>query len=249
MEVERTRVFAIAEDEDHVARVVTISERIERLVESTPQRGWRVRFDSGWKSRDERRAIAGEALADDDLSAERADADDILLQEAGEEVRRGIPQQRQMACHAAGDIEHHDQPDGLRCVVELRDRLRPAFVTYLELIPREGRDEAAVAVRHGDEDPDGVASGPKGWLLVPGRTERHERAGDQRPACEEPRHSSVLRPQAWQPATSHNTIRPNAAPTARRPACWMSAGRFVLLCATWPREKGRWWVCVSCGRT
>ena len=38
---------------------------------------------------------------------------------------------------AARDVQHHDQPDGLRLVVELRERLGLALVADLELILRQ----------------------------------------------------------------------------------------------------------------
>ena len=66
--------------------------------------------------------------------AERADARDVVGPQPREELQRGGAQERQVAHHAARDVQHHDEANGLRGVVEQRDRLRLPFVTHLEVV-------------------------------------------------------------------------------------------------------------------
>ena len=98
-------------------------------------------------------------------------------------------QQRQVALHAARDVQHDDEPDGLGRVVEQRDRLRLAFVAHLEVVPRERRDEPAVSIGHGDEDADGVARAAKDRLLRRAGAEHPENTRGKRSVREEPRHA------------------------------------------------------------
>ena len=74
-------------------------------------------------------------------------------------------QQRQVAFHAARDVEHDDEPDRLRRVVEERDRLRLALVADLEIVLFEIGDQASVVVRDRDEHADRVAGAAEGRLL------------------------------------------------------------------------------------
>ena len=100
----------------------------------------------------------------------------------------GGAQQRQVALHAAGDVEHDDQPDRLGRVVELGDRLRLALVAHLEVVLRQRRDEPAVSIGHGDEDTDGVAAAAEDRLLEPGRGHGGNDAGGQRHTRQQPFH-------------------------------------------------------------
>ena len=119
-----------------------------------------------------------ERWADLDLVSERSDASEIVLGEAREELRRGRAQQGQIALHAAGDVEHHDEANRLRLVLELRERLRMTVVPDLEVLARERRHEAAVLVRDGREDADDVAAAAKGRGLLARRAQRaHETDG------------------------------------------------------------------------
>ena len=99
---------------------------------------------------------------------EGADARDVLWQEPPEQLCAGGAQQRQVAFHAARDVEHDDHPDRLGPVIELGDRLRLAVVAQLELVLGEIGDELAVAIGDGGEHANGVAAGAKGRLLRAG---------------------------------------------------------------------------------
>ncbi len=77
-----------------------------------------------------------------------------------------VTQQRQIALHAAGDVQHHDQADGLRAAVVLRERLRLSVVSHLEVVAGQRRDEAPVPIRDGHEDPNGIASATKDLLVA-----------------------------------------------------------------------------------
>ena len=120
---------------------------------------------------------------------ERADARDVVRAEPREELLRGGAQQRQVALHAARDVQHDDEPDGLGGVVEQRDRLGLPFVAHLEVVPRERRDEPAVSIRHGDEDTDGVARAAEHRLLPPGRAKHAKDARGERQIREGPSHA------------------------------------------------------------
>jgi hypothetical protein len=68
--------------------------------------------------------------------------------------------------HGARDIEHHDEPDELRTVIEERNRLRTTVVPDLEITLSERRDDSVVTVRHHDEGTYRVARDPEHrWLL------------------------------------------------------------------------------------
>ena len=107
----------------------------------------------------------------------------ILAAEPREELLGGPAQQRQVALHAARHVEHHDEPNRLRGVVEDRDRLRLAVVAHLEVVTRQRGDEPPVAVGDGDEDPNQVALAAKGWRLLGPVGQERGRAQAQGSGC------------------------------------------------------------------
>ena len=80
-------------------------------------------------------------------------------------VGRGT-QQREVALHAARNVQHDDEPYRLRRVVEQRDGLRLALVAYSKASCCSVGDEAAVSIHHGDEDPHGVPDTAKNRRLL-----------------------------------------------------------------------------------
>ena len=190
-------VLAVAQHEDDLARLVTVVERTERLVDRAPERRRRIGRDRGRQRGGERLRVVRERRADGDLVPERADTRDIFRTKPREELRARGAQQRQVALHAAGDIQHDDEPDRPGRVVELGDRLRRAFVAHFEAVLREGRDEPAVPIRHGGEDSNGVAPAAEDGLIRPGGAEHTNETGNECPAREELLHAyHSLHPQA-----------------------------------------------------
>ena len=112
-----------------------------------------------------------ERRADGDLVPERTDAREVVGTQPREELRAGAAQQRQVALHAAGHIQHHNEADGLRTVVELDDRLRLPLIAHFEVVLPECGHQPAVSIRDRDEDAYSVAPGAKDRLLRPGRAE------------------------------------------------------------------------------
>ena len=168
-EADRAAVLPVAQHEDH-ATLFASSPNASSASSTARQSGvgasGAIAFGSAARSSS---GFARERRTDGDLVPERADARAVVRAEPREELLRGGAQQRQVALHAARDVQHDDEADGLRGVVEQRDRLRLPFVAHLEVVPRERRDEAAVSIRHGDEDTDGVARAAENRLLPPGR--------------------------------------------------------------------------------
>ena len=120
--------------------------------------------------------------------AERTNAGHVLLLKTSKELRPCGAQQRQIALHAAGHVEHHDQLDRLRSIVEQSDRLRLALVAHLEFVLCQGRHQPTIAVDHGDEDTDDVAAAAEDGLLEPGRGHGGNDAGGQRHTRQQPFH-------------------------------------------------------------
>src|SRR4030095_15597019 len=79
--------------------------------------------------------VARERGTDDNVTSECPDAGAVIGAEPREELFGGSTQQRQVTLHAARHIQHDDEPDRLRCVVEQRDRLRLAPVPGFTNIP------------------------------------------------------------------------------------------------------------------
>ena len=127
-------VLAIAQHEHDLALVFGGAERVERVARSRATAASVHPVRSRWAMRRRARRGARERRADRDVAAERPDPRDVAGPQAREQLRRGAAQQRQVARHAAGHVEHHDQPDRLRAVVELGQRLRFAFVADLEVL-------------------------------------------------------------------------------------------------------------------
>src|SRR6185295_8457735 len=94
-----------------------------------------------------------------------------------EEFIGGLTQQRQVALHAAGDVEHRDQSNRLRRVVEDGNRLRLALVADLEVALLEVRDEMTILVHDGDEHADGFTRALEGRLLLLLRVRGDQRQG------------------------------------------------------------------------
>ncbi len=69
----------------------------------------------------------------------------------------------------------------MRTVVVLRERLRLPVVTNLEVLARERRDEAAVPIRDGDEDPNRVACATKHLLPAAGGGVLNQNGQQQEP--------------------------------------------------------------------
>ena len=111
-----------------------------------------------------------------------------------------LAQQRQVALHAARHVEHHDEPDGLRRVVEQDDRLRLALVAHLEVVLRQRRHEPPLAVGHGDEHPHDVAAASEHRLLRTSAETLHtgRRRERRTRAIEPPDPSTVLHALALQ---------------------------------------------------
>ena len=136
--------------------------------------------------------------------SERAEAHTVVGTEPGQQFPGALAQQRQIALHAARDVEHHDEADGLWRVVEERDRLRLAFVTNLEVLLLERGDETAVTIGDGDEHADGVAGAAKRRLLLSGRAKcrAYTRGEDSR--REDPGHT--LSPNSRRQAPHSSSI-------------------------------------------
>ena len=169
-------------------------------------------------------AVARERRADRDLVAKRPQARHVFWQQPLEELDGGAAQQRQIALHAPGDVEHDDEPDRLRAVVELRERLRLAVVADLEVVAAECRHEPAVPVGHGDEDTDRVASRAEDLLCERRRTRCRKGQPHQRQA-REPKRTANRAPRTANPRTANPRLmtifivrdRPRA-PSPRRTA-------------------------------
>ena len=83
-----------------------------------------------------------------------------------EELLAPRPEQRQVALHAAADVEHDDDPDGLRRVVEDRQGLGAPVVEHLKVVAGQSRDEPVVFIGDGDEDRHAVADPAKDGRLL-----------------------------------------------------------------------------------
>ena len=194
---DRAGVLPVTQHEDHAARLVLVVECVHRLVERAPERRGRAGNNHLRQRPPELPGISRERRIDGDLVPERADARHVVGAERQEEQVGGFAQEREVALHAARDVQHDDEPDRLRGAVEERDRLRFAFVAHLEVVTAERRDEPAVSIRHGDEDTDRVARAAEDGLLASRRAEHTKGTGGERSAGEEPRHaqdSSIHRP-------------------------------------------------------
>ena len=183
-EVDRTGVLAVAQHENDLARLVALAERLDRIRQGAPQRRQGVGHDRRRQRGQQFLAVARESRADRDLVAKRPQARHVFWQQPLEELDGGAAQQRQIALHAPGDVEQDDEPDRLRAVVELRERLGLAVVADLEVVAAERRHEPAVPVGHGDEDTDRVASRAEDLLCERRRTRCREGQPHQRQARE-----------------------------------------------------------------
>ena len=76
----------------------------------------------------------------------------------------GPTQQRQIALHAARDVQHDDQANRSRRIVEEGDRLRAPLVPQFEIFLFQRGDEAIVAVGHRDEDADQITGTAEDYL-------------------------------------------------------------------------------------
>ena len=191
LEVERLVVLAVAEHQDRRPLLALFLERGESRIHRPPQRCRRVGLDDIGQRLTQRADVTRELLADDDVGAEAADAHTIVGAQAGEQLVRRIPQQRQVPLHAAGDIQQQHQPDRLRSVVEQCDRLRRPFVADLELVLREVGHQPAVLVQHGDEHAHEVRGAPEHRLLLRGRADHSHGQHAHRHDRGEPSHSTL----------------------------------------------------------
>ena len=149
-----------------MARIAIVgAKRLDRLDDGAPERCRRLWVDRRRQRRQQFARVAGERRADDDLLAEGPDPSPIVEPKVFDELRGAVAKQRQVSRHAAGHVEHHDETDRGRRVVEERDRLRLPFVANLEIVLRQRGDETAVLVRHRHEGANEIAAAAKGRRL------------------------------------------------------------------------------------
>ena len=181
----RTAVLAIAQHENHFAAVVLLAKGAHRLLDGAPERRRRIGRDRRRQRSVELARIVAERWADRDFVPEAPDARDVVLQKTSEELGTRRAEQRCVALHAAGHVEHHDETYGLRGVVELSNRLRRSFVANFEVLLLERRGEPTVSIRHGCEHAHGITSAAKNWWLLRlpfrflGRADDAQGAGNQ----------------------------------------------------------------------
>jgi hypothetical protein len=123
--------------------------------------------------------------------AEGAEPHEVVRSQSGDELLGRRAQQRQVALHAPRDVEHHDQTDWLRAVVEHGNRLRAPLVADFEVLAREIGNQPPVTIGDCDEDADCVAPAAEDGLLG-GNTEHPEKAGSKRPEYEKPGHVNSI---------------------------------------------------------
>jgi hypothetical protein len=82
-----------------------------------------------------------------------------------------------LAVHTLADIKQDPEADWNPTALELRDRLRPSILEYLEIIKREVASQSAVAVSDRGGNQDQVYAGSKD--LGPGAISRPEENNNQ----------------------------------------------------------------------
>ena len=169
------------------AQVAVLLERIHRLIDGLPERRWSVSGDLLGKSFPELVRIARELGTDRHLVAKAAETRHVVGAEPHEELLRRGAQQLQIALHAARDVEHHDQLNRLRAVVEDGDRLRLALVANLEVLLHQRRHQTPVLVGDGGVDTHRVALATEDRLLRRG-AKPAESDGSERPESKESNH-------------------------------------------------------------
>ena len=162
----RTAVLAIAQHENHFAAVVLLAKGAHRLIDGAPERRRRIGHDHRRQRSVELARIVAERWADRDFVPEAPDARDVVLQKTSEKLGTRRAEQRCVALHAAGHVEHHDETYGLRGVVELSNRLRRSFVANFKVLLLERRGEPSVSIRHGCEHAHCITSAAKNWWLL-----------------------------------------------------------------------------------
>src|SRR4029079_7765325 len=120
---------------------------------------------------------------------ERPQTNGIVSSQPFEELTGTFAEQLQIALHAARHVEQHDEANGLRRIVEERDRLRLAFVANLEVFLLERRDEPPVAIHDRGENADVISSTAEGRLLLRGGAEADREAGSEDSGGENPNHT------------------------------------------------------------
>jgi hypothetical protein len=126
----------------------------------------------------------------------------VVKAEPCDELLCGRAQQREVPLHAPRDIQHDNEPDRLRTIVEHGNRLGPSLVADFEVLTRQIRDESAVTIRHGDEDANRVTPAAEDGLLPCSDAKYAKDAGGKCPEREDPSH------------TNNSIGRPAIAPSA-----------------------------------
>src|SRR5262249_43106027 len=131
--------------------------------------------------RNELVAIRREARAELYLVVERADASLVGRQQTNQELLRGLTEKRNARRHAAARVEHDDDRDRLRLVVEERNRLELVVVEDVEVVLDEARHESLLRVGDGDEHRHELRPGLERRLLTAdGDTAERENASCRR---------------------------------------------------------------------
>jgi len=111
--------------------------------------------------------------------SKRAEANCVVGAKPPEQLAGTVAQQLQIALHAARHVEQHDEANGLRRVVEERDRLRLAFVADLEVFLFERRDQTPVAIGDGGENANVIGGAAEGRLLLRGSAKSNRQTGGE----------------------------------------------------------------------
>ena len=144
---DRPRILAVAQDEDRAAVVPALRPKASIAWSSAFQSGVGA---SGGIASGSAAASARASCVNSSLIVTSRPKLPTRAKSSGRSwansVAGRLAQDRQVALHAAGDVEHHDEPDRLRRVVEDDDRLRLALDRGSR--SRPGR-ASSPAVRHG----------------------------------------------------------------------------------------------------
>jgi len=92
------------------------------------------------------------ARADGDLVAEDTHAREIVWAQPPEQLLAGGPHERQISLHAAAQVQHNDEMDRLRRVVEERQRLQFAALVNFKIFLLQIGHKVIRFVRHRDID-------------------------------------------------------------------------------------------------